>query len=53
MTTNWEYSPSQLGKLKLLFAEQARRGDLIFGTGGRVPVGGGGRGRRGARYARR
>ena len=32
VTTDWEYSIVQLAKLKLLFAEQARRGDLIFGT---------------------
>lgn len=32
VTTNWDYGPVELGRLKLLFAEQARRSDLIFGT---------------------
>ena len=38
VTTNWDYGPVQLGRLKLLFAEQARRGDLIFGTFGTFTV---------------
>ena len=32
VTTDWVYVPAKLNEMKLLFAEQARRGDLIFGT---------------------